>query len=373
MPAPDPPEFPTPPHPTALSLPPTGLPSANGAEDVTDVPLPDPPPPTADANGTAPDGVCGSMHAGFVQGAWLRPRPSRRTATCRPPAPVCAATAGAPVRPERGIPEPGQDFHGIPNPARGEPLRLSDLRSRLIRQEETIIFALIERAQFALNERIYLQDAFDLPDGEARTFLDFLLFEVEAVSAKVRRYTSPDEHPFAPEHTLPLPILERLAYPPTLCANAINVNEEIMSVYRTSLLPRVCAPGDDQNYGSAASADVACLQALSKRVHYGKFIAEAKVQESPKLYGQLAAKGDTQGIFDLLSNMQVEERLLRRVENKASSYGRDITDDGPQEGRKLRPGLIAEMYRDFIIPLTKQVEIEYILVRCAGMGADGEK
>lgn len=47
-----------------------------------------------------------------------------------------------------------------------------------------------------------------------------------------------------------------------------------------SLHPAPCtaiaAPGDDGNYGSAATLDVLCLQALSKRIHYGKFVAEAK-------------------------------------------------------------------------------------------------
>lgn len=38
------------------------------------------------------------------------------------------------------------------------------------------------------------------------------------------------------------------------------------------------APGDDFNYGSAATLDVQCLQALSQRIHYGKWVAEAKFQ-----------------------------------------------------------------------------------------------
>lgn len=34
--------------------------------------------------------------------------------------------------------------------------------------------------------------------------------------------------------------------------------------------------GDDGNYGSSAMYDVFCLQALSRRIHFGKFVAEAK-------------------------------------------------------------------------------------------------
>ena len=37
----------------------------------------------------------------------------------------------------------------------GDPLSLERIRSTLIRLEDTIIFALIERAQFAYNARIY--------------------------------------------------------------------------------------------------------------------------------------------------------------------------------------------------------------------------
>lgn len=258
-------------------------------------------------------------------------------------------------------PRPGCDFYGIPNPPSGQPLRLTDLRERLIRQEETIIFALIERAQFRLNPVIYCEGAFELPRG-ARTFSEYLLHELEAVYAKVRRYTSPDEHPFSNE--LPAPILPELDYPHTLCANDINFNGQIKEIYRSELLPRICEHGDDQNYGSSATADVACLQALSKRIHYGKFIAEAKVQDNPELYKKLVRDGNNDAIWGALSDDTVEEKLLTRVRNKARSYGSDITVEGSTDVYKVDPNTIALMYRDFIIPLTKTVEVEYILVRC---------
>lgn len=40
--------------------------------------------------------------------------------------------------------------------------------------------------------------------------------------------------------------------------------------------PAITEEGDDGNYGSAATLDVLALQALSSRIHYGKFVAEAK-------------------------------------------------------------------------------------------------
>lgn len=244
---------------------------------------------------------------------------------------------------------------------------LSDLRERLIRQEETIIFALIERAQFRRNPVIYTPGAFDLPNDCDGTFSQHLLFQLEKVYATVRRYTSPDELPFAPEATLPKPILRVLDYPHTLKTNSINVNPMIEKTYRASILPGICEEGDDQNYGSSATCDVGCLQALSKRVHYGKFIAEAKCQQNESKYRELAKRCDRQGIWRELSNLAVEKVLLKRVENKARSYGSDITVDGVREVYKVDPAKIAEMYRDFIIPLTKEVEVEYILQRYNGV------
>ena len=46
----------------------------------------------------------------------------------------------------------------------------------------------------------------------------------------------------------------------------------------------ICGPGDDSQHGSAVLADVSVLQALSKRVHYGKFVAESKYKTDPGEY-----------------------------------------------------------------------------------------
>lgn len=260
------------------------------------------------------------------------------------------------------VPQPGKDFYGIPNPSPGTRLRLDDLRERLIRQEETIIFAFIERAQFRLNPVIYERGAFPIPDFDG-TFSQYLLYELEKVYSRVRRYTSPDEHPFASAETLPPPLLEPLDYPKTLMPNKINYSAQIEAMYRENILPVVCEDGDDQNYGSSATCDVACLQALSKRVHYGKFIAEAKYQESPERYAALASAGDRDGIWNLLSNDAVEQVLLERVAKKARNYGMDITHGGAHEVYKVEPEAISEIYRAFIIPLTKVVEVDYLMER----------
>ena len=49
------------------------------------------------------------------------------------------------------------------------------------------------------------------------------------------------------------------------------------------------------------------LQALSKRIHFGKFIAEAKFQAETERYTKLILANDADGIMEALTNSAVEE------------------------------------------------------------------
>ncbi|KAH6562605.1 hypothetical protein BASA60_011066 [Batrachochytrium salamandrivorans] len=60
----------------------------------------------------------------------------------------------------------------------GEHIDLSRIRRELIRLEDSIIFALIERAQFASNDEIYQSKKFEFKDFDG-SFLDYFLHEIE--------------------------------------------------------------------------------------------------------------------------------------------------------------------------------------------------
>ena len=49
-----------------------------------------------------------------------------------------------------------------------------------------------------------------------------------------------------------------------------------------------------------------CQQALSKRIHYGKFVAEAKFLARTEEYSRLIRSGDVEGIMRLLTDSRVE-------------------------------------------------------------------
>lgn len=240
-------------------------------------------------------------------------------------------------------------------------LHLANVRHVLVRLEETIIFALIERAQFLRNEVIYRPGHFgEALEGESLS--GFLLLECERSHAKVRRYTSPDEHPFF--GNLPAPLLPRLGYARCpLAPNAININSRVRDAYENHIVPRICATGDDEQYGSSAVCDVTCLQALSKRVHYGKFVAETKYRDPSGALSEALRERDPGRIMQAITDAEVEAEVLRRVAAKARAYSVEIHQAATCP--PLAPDAVVEVYREWIIPLNKQVQVEYLLLRSA--------
>lgn len=293
-------------------------------------------------------------------------------------------------------------------------LSLESIRSSLIRQEETIIFALIERAQFRQNDIVYREGGFgslgipvgssDPQNGKELSFLEFMLVGTESLHCGARRYKSPEEHPFFPERlpSGPMEALPALLYSQELLsseggAGEVNFNKRLLARYIDFIVPAVCKSGDDEQHGSTALCDIALLQALSRRVHYGKFVAESKYRSDPKEYQRLVDAGDANGVMALLTNAVVEEKVLRRARLKAATYGSEplLSELPPIEGSdatstlvaaaaasavvaalgalnvsssshigKVDPSVIEQVYRDIIIPMTKDIEVAYLFLRC---------
>ncbi|KAI9679450.1 MAG: chorismate mutase aro7 [Caeruleum heppii] len=246
-------------------------------------------------------------------------------------------------------------------------LDLTNIRFTLIRLEDTITFHLIERVQFPLNPTIYVPGALHLPESNL-SFLDWMLREQERFHSLVRRYQSPDEYPFFPD-ALQAPILKPLNYPEILHPNQVNVNEKLKKSYIEQILPTACVQterGDQgeaqENYGSAGTCDVACLQALSRRIHFGKFVAEAKFQQETERFVQLIQAEDREGLAAAITNEKVERKVLERLRLKAKTYGADpsVEAQGPD---KINVDAVVAMYKDHVIPLTKEVEVEYLMQR----------
>jgi len=293
------------------------------------------------------------------------------SAAAEPPGPPRDPRARAASAQRPSVNKPSVDYEDL-----SDRLKLDSVRQSLIRQEDSIIFALIERAQYKLNAPIYAANAVPVPcfapNGDRASMLEFMLREVEQSHGKIRRYTSPDEHAFYPESLPPL-VIPPIAFKDVLhpCAQGININKRILAMYVDNLLPEMCEAGDDNNYGSASLCDLSCLQTISRRIHYGKYVAESKFMAQPEEYTALIRAQDAQGLMALLTNQAVEDRVVRRVVNKAAVYGSDISEEIPdslalpigKETLKVAPEQVGDLYYRWIMPMTKDVQVQYLLRR----------
>jgi monofunctional chorismate mutase len=130
--------------------------------------------------------------------------------------------------------------------------------------------------------------------------------------------------------------------------NSINYTARIRGDYAIDILPRVCCfahqpkasaqkplprAGDELDkadedseqdvMGSAAECDISVLQALSRRIHFGKFVAEAKFQFERSRFEKLIRRRDVEGIMRAITDEGVERKVLERLALKAMVYGRD--------------------------------------------------
>ncbi|KAI9191716.1 hypothetical protein LWI28_012480 [Acer negundo] len=241
---------------------------------------------------------------------------------------------------------------------------LDSVRDSLIRQEDTIVFCLIERAKYPLNSPAYNQSY--VPGFSGSSLVEHIVKQTETLQATAGRYENPEEHAFFPDN-LPRSLVPSYNYSQVLhtAANSININKMIWDKYYNQLLPLFVAEGDDGNYASTASSDIDCLQALSRRIHYGKFVAEVKFRDAPHDYEPAIRAKDKDALMKLLTFEKVEEMVRRRVEKKAMVFGQEVNlDNDNSKGKyKVDPSVVSRLYVEWVMPLTKLVQVEYLLRR----------
>lgn len=67
----------------------------------------------------------------------------------------------------------------------------------------------------------------------------------------------------------------------------------------------------------------------------------------------------------LLTFTSVEEMIKNRVEKKAMVFGQEVDlKENDNVGKyKVNPSVVSRLYGEWVIPLTKFVEVEYLLCR----------
>jgi chorismate mutase len=169
--------------------------------------------------------------------------------------------------------------------------------------------------------------------------------------------------------------MQPLHYPKILHDNDVNVNSTIREKYINEILPEACRKfgredrGETkENYGSTAVCDVNVLHALSRRIHFGKFVAESKFQKETDRFVELIKAEDRAGIDAAITDSKVEKTVLERLRLKAKTYGTDpsLTANASEGQEKINVDAVVHMYAQVVIPLTKVVEVEYLMQRLKG-------
>jgi len=241
------------------------------------------------------------------------------------------------------------------------PFQLSRIAGNLEALEETIIHRLVDRAQFRADRKAYQAGQSGFDGEDERSLLEVRLAHHEAMDATFGRYCDPVERPF----TGGLPASRRAV---TLGVTGLAVDDfdvvnrtaGILAAY-LQLVPRFCPAGDDRQYGSCTEHDVAALQAIARRVHYGAlYVAESKWRAASAELAGLAAAGDDDGLLKAITRPDVEAAILDRVAEKAAN----VQSCANSTVRQLvAPDVIVAFYRDTVIPLTKEGQVAYLLNR----------
>jgi chorismate mutase len=238
---------------------------------------------------------------------------------------------------------------------------LEAIALRLEGLEETIIYHLIERAQYRHNGVVYEPGKSAFRGCEGSSLLDVRLLYHERMDAEFGRFCVPEERPFNPDLPAPRRQVNLPVYPLSLPDfNTVNLTAEIKKHY-LAFLPVFVRAGDDGQYGSVIEHDVFALQAIARRIHYGAlFVAESKYRENPERYGALIQAGNRDEIMAALTRREVEERIIARVKDKVAAAQATANT---RVRVTVDPGAVVRFYRDTVIPLTKEGEVRYLFGR----------
>lgn len=97
----------------------------------------------------------------------------------------------------------------------------------------------------------------------------------------------------------------------------------------------------------------------------GKFVSESKFIDNPAAFIPHIIKPNREALEALITKPEVERRLLQRLRKKALVYAQDFAPDGSPNGNttKIDVDGVVELYENYIIPLTKEVEVSILRIR----------
>lgn len=126
------------------------------------------------------------------------------------------------------------------------------------------------------------------------------------------------------------------------------------------------------SYGSTSLQDVHCLQTMATRIYFGLFVAESKFRSENEKATALIKARDRDGLMAFITKPEVEKKNVARVVLKARTFsqtiasaeeGQQVPDNSADASYKVNPEFVGKVFQEWLMPLTKDVEVEYLLAR----------
>ncbi len=114
------------------------------------------------------------------------------------------------------------------------------------------------------------------------------------------------------------------------------------------ILLAIAPAGTADPASDAASRDL--IEGLLARQRLGMEIADTKADANPDDYRAAMESGDRDRLLSLLTDLPTEVRLLETIRET-------VAEAAPS----LPPGLAVLLWREYLIPWTKQVEVAHLL------------
>lgn len=94
-------------------------------------------------------------------------------------------------------------------------------------------------------------------------------------------------------------------------------------------------------------------------------MSESKFVQDPATFITHIQKGDAEALAALITNPEVEHRLLVRLRKKAMLYAQNFASDGEPlpngtNKGKIDVDCVVDLYESYIIPLTKEIEVRWL-------------
>lgn len=188
--------------------------------------------------------------------------------------------------------------------------KLHQLRTIIASLDETLVKAFCGRSAFRVNADLYNEMKRALPVGETAT-----LFGAASTIAGRSHILRP--------------------------------------LYVNTLLPILCDAGADPDRRKCIAADANCMNALVQRLNLSVHVASLKLEEIPEPLRIPLERRDPVQLEEAITNHAVEAEVISRI--------LEMTRE--QHGAAGLPEKIARLYADWIIPISRKIQVHDLLVK----------